>query len=266
VFSQTASLAKYKEEFYLSKKSIQVEFDGIEYSGNASILEVVNKELSRAPPTTFHRYLLDRLGAIRHCEVRMLTATVSGSFHRHMDAINAAVGDLAKLSVHVLSPADPRIVAHKGEFLFVASDRNRSVRLVQDRHVDAISASDFLWLVCPDGYVGLSGAMEIGAAKLSGVPIFAMRAPNDLTLREYVTVVPRLSEAVRRIEASPRPTRPESFLIDPHASMEEAHDILERVKVALTSPDTTEDLAHRVYRDVATLRSTLCQTHVQNVQ
>ena len=198
----------------------------------------------------------------------MLTATVSGSFHRHMDAISAAVRDLAKLSVRVLSPADPRVVAHHGEFLFVASDRNRSVRLVQDRHVDAISASDFLWLVCPDGYVGLSGSMELGAAKVSGVPIFAVHTPVDLTLREYVTVVPSLSDAVRRVELSNRPKRPESFLIDPHASVEEAHDILERVRAALTKPGSTEDLAlaPRVYRDLATLRSSLGQPHVLSIQ
>ena len=71
----------------------------------------------------------------------MLTATVSGSFHRHMGAITAAVHELAALSVRVLSPADPRIVAAQGEFLFVASDRVRSVRLVQDRHLESISCS-----------------------------------------------------------------------------------------------------------------------------
>src|SRR5277367_2543835 len=116
----------------------------------------------------------------------MLTATVSGSFHRHMDAITTAVHELASLSVHVLSPADPRIVAAQGEFLFVASDPVRSVRLVQDRHLDCIRASSFLWLVCPDGYVGVSAAMEIGAAREAGVPIFGTRAPHDLTMREYV--------------------------------------------------------------------------------
>ena len=194
----------------------------------------------------------------------MLTATVSGSFHRHMDAISSAVRDLAKLSVRVLSPADPRVVANQGEFLFVASDRNRCVRLVQDRHEDAIDSSDFLWLVCPDGYVGPSASMEMGVAKRSRVPIFSTRTPLDLTLREYVTVVSGLSEAVRRIEGSPRPSRPESFLIDPHASMEEAHDILERVKTTLARPSNTEDLAHRVYRDMTKLSTTLrLQTRVQ---
>src|SRR6266851_2180553 len=127
----------------------------------------------------------------------MLTATVSGSFHRHMEAITAAVHELAALSVHVLSPADPRIVARQGEFLFVASDPITSVRLVQDRHLESIRAANFLWLVCPDGYVGQSASMEIGFAAAVGVPIFAAQRPADLTLRQYVKIVPDLKTAVR---------------------------------------------------------------------
>jgi hypothetical protein len=90
----------------------------------------------------------------------MLNATVSGSFHRHMEAITSAVHELAALNVRVLSPADPRIVAQQGEFLFVASDPVRSVKLVQDRHLESIRAANFLWLVCPDGYVGQSASQE----------------------------------------------------------------------------------------------------------
>jgi len=84
----------------------------------------------------------------------MLTATVSGSFHRHLTAIYTAVGELREAGVDVLSPADPRVVDHIGEFLFVASDRLRSIHLVQDRHLECIANSSFLWLVAPDGYVG----------------------------------------------------------------------------------------------------------------
>src|ERR1700685_3210559 len=121
-----------------------------------------------------------------------LRAAVSGSFHRHMEVITTAVQELASLSIQVLSPADPRVVAQQGEFLFVASDRVRSVRLVQDRHLESIRAADFLWLICPDGYIGQSASMEVGFAAAARVPIFATRAPSDLTLREYVTVVPTL--------------------------------------------------------------------------
>jgi hypothetical protein len=159
----------------------------------------------------------------------MITATVSGSFHRHMHAITAAVHELASLGVRVLSPADPRIVAAQGEFLFVASDPIRSVRLVQDRHLESIQAASFLWLVCPDGYVGQSASMEIGFAAGAGVPILSTCAPSDLTLREYVTVLPKLSEAVHMAAMSSQPTRREGLLVDPHASIEQVHQVLEKL-------------------------------------
>ncbi len=188
----------------------------------------------------------------------MLKAAVSGSFHRHLAAITAAVHDLGKLSVRVLSPADPRIVAHQGaEFLFVASDRVRSIKLVQQRHLDSIRAADFVWLVCPDGYVGQSASMEVGFAAASGVPVFATRGPSDLTLREYVTTVPTLVEALQVVAANPQPRHPEGILIDPHASVQEAHDTLERIEVALTRQNGSADPAPGVYRDLSDLRAQL---------
>jgi hypothetical protein len=192
-----------------------------------------------------------------HFGQRYLRAAVSGSFHRHMEVIATAVQELASLSIRVLSPADPRVVAQQGEFLFVASDRVRSVRLVQDRHLESIRAADFLWLVCPDGYLGQSASMEVGFAAGVGVPIFATHLPTDLTLREYVTVVPKLSEAVRRLKAGARTRRPEGILIDPHGSVEEAHDILERIETALTSQSALSEPAHRVYHDVVDLQRRL---------
>lgn len=194
----------------------------------------------------------------------LLTAAVSGSFHRHMDAITAAVQELATLSIRVLSPADPRIVAQQGEFLFVASDPVRSVRLVQDRHLESIRAANFLWLVCPDGYVGQSASMEIGFAAAVGVPIFATRTPSDVTLRQYVTIVPAIAGALRMVRARPQPNHSQGLLIDPHASVEEAHQVLDRIQIALTRPNGFEEPADRVYRAVANLRSKLeLPTYVQ---
>jgi len=186
-----------------------------------------------------------------------LSAAVSGSFHRHMGAITAAVQELASLSIRVLSPADPRVVAQQGEFLFVASDRVRSVRLVQDRHLESIRAADFLWLVCPDGYVGQSASMEVGFAAAVGVPIFAPHAPGDLTLREYVIIVHTLSEAVRKVKARSRSRLREGILIDPHASVEEAHEMLEGIKTTLTRGSGLGEQAPRVYGDLADLRRKL---------
>lgn len=187
----------------------------------------------------------------------MLAAAVSGSFHRHMDAISTAVQELMALSVRVLSPADPRVVAAQGEFLFVASDRVRSVRLVQDRHLDSIRAADFLWLVCPDGYVGQSASMEIGFAAGAGVPIYATHAPVDLTLREYVAVVLSIPDAIQRVISDGRRPGPEGILVDPHASIEAAHAAFDRMESALTRPIGLEDLSSRVHRDMIDLREKL---------
>jgi hypothetical protein len=193
----------------------------------------------------------------------MLTATVSGSFHRHMEAIASAVEQLVGHSVRVLSPADPRVVAQHGDFLFVASDVVRSVRLVQDRHLESIRAASFLWLVCPDGYVGQSASMELGFAAAVGVPIFATNAPADLTLRQYVRVVPAMEAAICIIKAKPKAREQEALLINPHASVEEAHRILENIDRALTQVNASAEADDVVYSGLANLQSRLRVPYLQ---
>ncbi len=185
----------------------------------------------------------------------MLKAAVSGSFHRHMDAITRAVYELASLNVRVLSPADPRVVAQQGEFLFVASDRLRSVRLVQDRHHESIRSADFLWLVCPDGYVGQSASMEIGFAAGASVPIFSTCAPTDLTLREYVTIASSIEDAIRTVESRPRAGRIEGLLIDPHASIEVAQAILQQMNSRFLLQTAGSDPSREIYGDASRIRT-----------
>lgn len=160
----------------------------------------------------------------------MLTACVSGSFHRCMTKIANDVHELVDLGVRVLSPADPRVVAYTGEFLFVASDIVRSVKLVQDRHLKAIAASDFLWLVTPDGYVGQSASMEIGYAVAYGVPIFSQSIPLDLTIRQYVQQKKNLKDAVETAKGLLRRKSAVSFEISPYDSIEIAHQLLETMR------------------------------------
>lgn len=182
----------------------------------------------------------------------MLTATVSGSFHRFLPDVESAVHELAARGVRVLSPASPKVVDHIGEFLFVASDRVRSIRLVQDRHLDSIEASDFLWLVCPGGYVGQSASMELGFAVANNVPVFSTDVPSDLTLRQYVQKVDSLAHVVRLAGERPR-QRPEAFLIDPRASIETAHKVLERMDSTLqrSARVIDDDIGRQVYADRA---------------
>lgn len=146
----------------------------------------------------------------------MLRATVSGSFHRHMSAIYDAVGSMRAAGVDVLSPSDPRVVDNIGDFLFVASDRLRSIKLVQDRHLEAIRASDFLWVVCPDGYTGASTSGEIMAAAVLGVPVFSEHGALDITIGQYVKRVPSINAVTSSIRERSRVASAHSHvLLDP---------------------------------------------------
>ena len=166
----------------------------------------------------------------------MLKATVSGSFHRHMPAIYDAVGGLKAAGVDVLSPSDPRVVDHLGEFLFVASDKLRSVKLVQDRHLEAIRASDFLWIVCPDGYTGPSTSGEIMAAAVLGVPVLSISPALDITIGQYVKRVPSMREGLARIASiTKRSFISNHVLLDPEHAIGRSIASLEALAPAITA-------------------------------
>jgi hypothetical protein len=170
-----------------------------------------------------------------------------------MSAIEDAVYALSDAGAEVLSPADPRIVDRFGDFVFVASDRVRAIKLVQSRHLAAISASDFVWLVAPDGYIGQSGAMEIGYATASETPIYCSEVPTDLTLRQYVTVMPSPELAIaRHVQQSRLTTSPgRNVLLDPRSSVAAAHANLERIESELTRATKDEASAIRAAERIA---------------
>jgi hypothetical protein len=173
-------------------------------------------------------------------------ATVSGSFTRHLTEIQHAVAELKARGVKVLSPEQPTIVGAVDGFLFVASDRHRSVRLVQDRHLASIADSDFLWLENPDGYVGQSAALELGFAVASGIPVYSSTLPEDLTMRQYVTQVSGLPSAVLMAErdATRDDVRHLSLLVDPIAATESALARLSTLRELLTSSNNKASSAN----------------------
>jgi hypothetical protein len=188
----------------------------------------------------------------------MLKVTISGSFHRHLHAITRAVYELTDLGIRVLSPADPRIVDAREEFLFVASDRMRSVRLVQDRHLECIRASDFLWVVAPDGYLGQSASMEIGYAVANGVPMFSLDRVSDLTLRQYVCKVDRIDDVLNSLRPR-RAERVEGFLINPHDNIEFVRNCLDKIENAVRNAQAAHerDAAPEIYAECRAAASSL---------
>jgi hypothetical protein len=166
-----------------------------------------------------------------------------------MDQIKATVDELREMGVVVLSPAEPRVVDRFGDFLYVASDRFRNIRLVQDRHLESIAGSDFVWLVAADGHVGTSASLEMGFALANGIRIFSADVPLDLTLRQYVSLVPHLRWAVQ-IQMHQRPTFRQPLLVDPLSTIETAQQHLETLRDAFGSSISGGELtANRIRRE-----------------
>jgi hypothetical protein len=159
-----------------------------------------------------------------------------------MAAVQRAVYGLTDLGVRVLSPADPRVVDQFGDFLFVASDRLRSIGLVEDRHLSAIAASDFVWLANPDGYIGPSAAMEIGYATARHVPVFSAEVPSDLGFRRYVRVIPRMADVIDAAGSHRTQERP-GILVDPESALDSARRSLEVIAHGLLGSSTLDQEA-----------------------
>ena len=198
-----------------------------------------------------------------------MSVTVSGSFHRHLKAIMEAVKIFNEHNIRVLSPADPRAVDNVGQFIFVASDRHRSIKLVQDRHLAAISQSTFLWLVSPDGYVGQSASLELGFAIAFGIPIFSDVLPPDLTLRQYVRKVEGIDDAISMIRLYSEISKEEGdqLLVDPLSAITTAHQKLEIIGQYLSTSSSKKDgeyIAKNVSSNVEELKKIVSLTpHVK---
>lgn len=116
-------------------------------------------------------------------------AVLCGSFRKDVVGLRAAFEALRDVGCEVLSPGNVAPVSEEAGFVYMVGETSHSPDTLERRHLQSILNADFVWLHAPDGYVGISAAMEIGFAHASGVPIYCARAPADLTLSYFVTVV-----------------------------------------------------------------------------
>jgi hypothetical protein len=125
-------------------------------------------------------------------------AVISGSFKRHLTQLATQAAALRFHGVEILSPKSFNVVGEEDGFFFMDSDTSRSAKQVQDGHLAAIKQADFLWIVAPDGYVGLSTALEIGTAVAHKVPVYSLKPITDPTISQYVLVVVDMPSVLRR--------------------------------------------------------------------
>jgi NTP pyrophosphatase (non-canonical NTP hydrolase) len=117
-----------------------------------------------------------------------LRVVLCGSFRRDLDGLRARLADLSD-DYLLLSPAGLDFVNPDADFVRLSGELDDSVGDIESRHLRAISDADFVWLHAPQGYVGLSAALELGHARAVGVPIFSDALPEDETLASIIRVV-----------------------------------------------------------------------------
>ena len=114
------------------------------------------------------------------------TVTICGSFRKHFQGILAAIEEFRQHGVEVLSPKSSPIVNPGEEFAILHADGDADPKTLEERHLDAISAADAIYLYNPQGYLGASATLELGWALALGKPVYARDRPEDFTLKLFV--------------------------------------------------------------------------------
>jgi hypothetical protein len=130
---------------------------------------------------------------------KVIKATLSGSFHRDPEGLERQYRELALAQCQVLSPRSLEFEDNSLLFVRHAVEKRDSIRLIEQHHLQAIALSDFLWLYAPEGYIGLSGALEVGYAVAKGIPVFSSEDPEDHTLKSFITKVPSVFAAIEQL-------------------------------------------------------------------
>ena len=117
------------------------------------------------------------------------SVVLCGSFRRDPTLLRREFEELRALGCTVLSPLNVDIDREIDGFVFMRGETGFTPDAIEDRHLRAIEAAEFVWLHAPDGYVGLSAALEVGFARSAGVPVFSSQRVRDQTVGHFVTTV-----------------------------------------------------------------------------
>lgn len=116
----------------------------------------------------------------------MLHTTISGSFRKHLTDVTKVISQFNNIEVKINSP---RFTAPKNpgdEFILFEGEETEDPKTLENIHLKAISTSDFLYVVNPNGYIGNSTVMEIGYAISRGIPVYSMEKPEEAMLNLYI--------------------------------------------------------------------------------
>ena len=95
------------------------------------------------------------------------------------------IDQFENLGVNVLSPKKSKIINPDDEFALLESDESDNIFSIENKHLSAIKKAGFLYVVNPNGYIGMTVTFEMGWAYANNCSIYCMHEPNNIVLKEF---------------------------------------------------------------------------------
>ena len=113
--------------------------------------------------------------------------TISGSIRKFWKEIIKYIKEFEKNGIKILSPKISGAKNIKDDFVYLINDKTKPIETIEKTHLLNISHSDFLFVVNPKGYIGISTSLEIGYALSRGIKVYLLEKPSDILLKKYTT-------------------------------------------------------------------------------
>lgn len=177
-----------------------------------------------------------------------ISATISGSFNKDLEEIRKKVHQFQREGVEVLSPKLSMVVSLHEGFVKLEGDKGAPGE-IESRHLEAISRSDFLYIVNPGGYIGRSVAFEIGYALSKNVPVYSLEKLEDVVLSFFVKPKKRINTIKRELSV-----KRDKIFIRKHFTLRELQDYIhDIIKLRGFEKETIEDVILLLVEEVGEL-------------
>jgi NTP pyrophosphatase (non-canonical NTP hydrolase) len=117
------------------------------------------------------------------------SVVLCGSYRKDPEGLQRIFERLKDEGFLVLSPSNALIESEEQGFVYMRHEGAQTPDQLENRHLDAIQKADFVWFFAPNGYVGPTGALEVGFARANGIPVYSDTPLNDTAIKQFVEIV-----------------------------------------------------------------------------
>ena len=120
---------------------------------------------------------------------RGTSVVLCGTYRKDPEGLRKTFDELRDSGFSILSPTNVYIESEEEGFVYMQGETSQSPEQLENKHLDAIQQADFVWFFAPGGYVGPTGALEVGFARANGIPVYTDTSLEDSVVKNFVKVV-----------------------------------------------------------------------------